>query len=234
MAASADVASSVPAPAPAAAAPPASGPGLDALRAAHAKLLANKRIQFDFAAPEKPPPPPKPPPHWLLALQRFIAHLVDWALPALKILFWVGVGAIALLLVFLIVRELTGVRFERRRRAAARNKPVDWRPDAVKARALLEDADALAAQGRYDEAVRVILFRSIDDIEGRRPRLVRPALTARDIAALEGLPAAARPAFSLIARVVEASFFGGRPVDRAGFADCRQAYEAFAFPEVWA
>ncbi len=214
--------------------PPAPGPGLDALRAAHAKLLADKRMQFDFAAPHKPPPPPKPPPHWLIALERFLAHLVDMALPALKVLFWVGVGAIALLLVALILREVLGVRFERRRREAQRSKPMDWRPDAVKALALLEDADALADQGRFDEAVRVILFRSIDDIEGRRPRLVRPALTARDIAALEGLPAAARPAFNLIARVVEASFFGGRPVDRAGFAECRQAYEAFAFPEVWA
>lgn len=207
---------------------------MDALRAAHAKLLANKHIQFDFAAAQKPPPPPKPPPHWMIAIGRFFANLVEMALPALKVLFWVGVGAIALLLVALILREVLGVRFERRRRMTQRNQPVDWRPDAVKALALLEDADALAGQGRYDEAVRVILFRSIDDIEGRRPRLVRPALTARDIAALEGLPAAARPAFTLIARVVEASFFGGRPVDRAGFAECRQAYEAFAFPEVWA
>lgn len=228
LAASADLASSAPA------AQAASGPALDALRAAHARLLANKHIQFDFAPPHKPPPPPKPPPHWMVALGRFFADLVNGALPALKVLFWVGVGAIALLLVVLIVRELTGVRFERRRRAAQGNRPVDWRPDAVKARALLEDADALAEAGRYDEAVRVILFRSIDDIEGRRPRVVRPALTARDIAALDALPSAARPAFSLIARVVEASFFGGRPVDRAGFAECRQAYEAFAFPEVWA
>lgn len=214
--------------------PPAPGPGLDALRAAHGKLLANKHIQFDFAAPEKPPPPTKPPPQWMIDLGKFFAHLVDMALPLLKVLFWVGVGAVALLLVALIAREIFGVRFERRRRASRINQPVDWRPDAVKALALLEDADALAAQGRYDEAVRVILFRSIDDIEGRRPRLVRPALTARDIAALEALPSAARPAFGLIARVVEASFFGGRPVDRAGFAECRQAYEAFAFPEVWA
>jgi len=228
LAASTEVASSAPA------AQPAPGPGLDALRAAHARLLANKHIQFDFAAAQKPPPPPKPPPHWLVVLQQFIAKLIDWALPALKVLFWVGVGAVALLVVALIVRELTGVRFERRRRAAGRSQPVDWRPDAAKARALLEDADALASEGRFDEAVRVILFRSIDDIEGRRPRLVRPALTSRDIAALEGLPAAARPAFGLITRVVEASFFGGRPVDRAGFTECRQAYEAFAFPEVWA
>jgi hypothetical protein len=34
--------------------------------------------------------------------------------------------------------------------------------------------------------------------------------------------------------VVESSLFGGRPVDRAAFVNCRQAYEAFAFPQAWA
>ncbi len=111
---------------------------------------------------------------------------------------------------------------------------MDWRPDEAKARALLEDADRLAAQGAYDEAAHLILYRSIDDIEGRRPRLVRPALTSRDIAALEAVPGAARAAFSRITQAVEASFFGGRSLDRDGFAECRRAYEAFAFPEAWA
>ncbi len=71
-------------------------------------------------------------------------------------------------------------------------------------------------------------------MEGRRPRAVRPALTARDIARLESLPAAARGPFQMIAEVVERSFFGGRPVDADAFARCRQAYQAFALPEAWA
>ena len=39
---------------------------------------------------------------------------------------------------------------------------------------------------------------------------------------------------SAIAAAVEASFFGARPLDAAAFADCRKAYERFAFPEAWA
>ena len=69
---------------------------------------------------------------------------------------------------------------------------------------------------------------------GYRPRAVRPALTARDIARLDSLPAAARAPFSLIAEVVERSFFGGREVDAGAFAECRRAYESFALPEAWA
>jgi hypothetical protein len=239
LAASADVAPSASAAGAPIAATPVSPPGpsgLEAIKAAHARLLADKRIQFDFTAPPKPDPPkpPHPEPEWLKALEHFIGQGIDFLLPLLKVVFWVGVAALVALLVFLILREVMGVRFSRKRRATARVKPVDWRPDASKALALLEDADALADQGRYDEAVHLILYRSIDDIEGRRPRLVRPALTARDIAALEAVPGAARNAFTLIARVVEASFFGGRSVDRDAFAACRKAYEDFAFPEVWA
>jgi hypothetical protein len=99
---------------------------------------------------------------------------------------------------------------------------------------MLEDADRLAAQGLFAEAAHLLLHRSIDDLEGRRPTAVRPALTARDIARLESLPSAARGSFQLIAEVVERNFFGGRPVDAAAFADCRRAYESFALPEAWA
>ena len=55
-----------------------------------------------------------------------------------------------------------------------------------------------------------------------------------DIGGLSRLPATARPAFTHIARVVESSLFGGRSVDQTTYADCRQAYESFAFPQAWA
>lgn len=209
----------------------------DALAAVHARVLGDASLQFDF----KTVPPPKPPhlPHWLAqaleAIANFFGMIFKGVLPVMTYIFWGGVALLVALVVFLILREVVGVRWARRRRARPpRPTPADWRPDAAKARALLEDADRLAEQGRFEEAVHLILYRSIDDIEGRRPRAVRPALTSRDIAALEAVPGPARTAFTHIAQVVEASFFGGRSVDRQGFAECRSAYEAFAFPEVWA
>jgi hypothetical protein len=211
----------------------ATSPSPDALASAHARLLKDRALQFDFRHIAEPKH--NKPPGWLEAIGRFLGHVFQVLAPLMTYVFWAGVALIVGLVAFLIVREVFGIRLGWTKKARPpRPRPVDWRPEASKARALLEDADRLAAEGRYDEAVHLLLYRSIDDIEGRRPRLVRPALTSRDIAALEAVPGAAREAFTKIAHVVEASFFGGRQVDRAGFAACRSAYEAFAFPEAWA
>ena len=207
----------------------ADAPGL---RALHARLLGDHALQFDYstiAAPRR-----NDLPEWLKALGRVIGKWVVAALPVLKVLFWVGVAVAVLFVALLIAREVFGIRSGARRKASpARPATVDWRPEAWKARALLEDADRLAAEGDYDRAARLILHRGIEDIEARRPRLIRPAFTARDIAALEGVPARAREAFALIGRAVEASWFGARSLGPEEFAHCRQAYETFAFPEAW-
>lgn len=209
-----------------------------AARALQARLLRDRSLQFDLT----PPPPPPPPPPWLKALLDFLGALgkglnavIGPLMPLLKILFWVGVAAGLALLAWLIIRELLAVNWARRRRErAGRAAPADWAPDPRRARALLENADRLAAAGRFDQAVRLILHRSIEDIEAHRPRLVRPAQTARELAALEAVPPPARTAFARIAAVVEFSAFAGRPIGREAFDTCRQAYEAFAFAGAWA
>jgi hypothetical protein len=200
--------------------------------ALHARLLRDRSLQFDFSAP--PQIRPTPIPSWLKAVAEFLNHLFGGALPGVRILFWIGVGGVAILVVWLILREILGARLARKRgRRPARPAPLDWRPDPRRARALLENADRLALQGRFDQAVRLILRRSIEDIEDRRPRLVGPALTARDIAGLEALPAAARAAFAGMAAIVEFSAFAGQPIGEGDFAHCRAAYETFAFPDAW-
>lgn len=194
--------------------------------AAHSAVAGDRGLQFKFDAP---PPPPEPP-DWLQGVGEFLGALA----PVFTVIFWGGLAAIVLGVLWLIGREIIRIRMPLRT-----DKPLppsgegDWRPAKAAALALLSDADALAAQGRYDEAVHLLLLRSIGDIDGRLPNTVRPALTARDIAGLSRLPEAARPAFSRIARAVETSLFGGRSVDEATFLDCRQAYEAFAFPAAW-
>jgi hypothetical protein len=199
---------------------------VDALARAHAALLKDHTLQFAFQTVV----PPKPP-SWLRPLLEFL----KWIAPAMKWVFWGGVALALGMILFFIARELIAVRWPRRRaRARAAPPAAEWRPAPEKARALLEDADSLAAQGRFAEAAHLLLHRSIEDIEGRRPRAVRPSLTARDIARLDSLPAAARAPFQLMAAVVERSFFGGREVDAGAFAECRRAYETFAFPEAWA
>ena len=214
---------------------PGEPPSREALQAAQARLMHDPSLQFTFEhAP--PPPAPHPPPDWLLNLLKFLGHGLSGVGEVLKWIFIAGLGVALALILFFIVREIVRTRWPHlfKRKAAPRQAPADWRPDAATARALLDEADRLAAAGRYEAAVHVLLHRSIADIESRRPRLVRPAYTSREIGALDDLPAAARSTFSHIAQVVEHSFFGGRQVDAAGFAECRKAYEEFAFPGAWA
>jgi hypothetical protein len=199
----------------------------DLVASAHARMLHDASLQFSFVGY----PPPKPPPAWL----KSVGELFKALGPLLQFLFWGIVIVVVATIVFFIARELLALRWPgiKKRKKKALAPAPDWRPTPAQARALLEEADRLATEGRYAEAVRLILFRSIEEIQGRRPQLLRPALTSRDIAGLDGLPARARDAFRGIAEMVEHSFFGGRPVDADGFGRCRQAYEAFAFPEAW-
>lgn len=194
------------------------------LAAAHEALLKTPGLQFDFAGAPAPPPPPA----WLeplIALLKAIA-------PVMPYIFWGGLALGAALILYFVVRELAPASWFRKTTPAV--AAADWRPEPEQARALLEDADGLAAAGRFEEAIHLLLFRSIDDLRARRPGAVKPALTSRDIAGLAVLPAAPRDAFARLARAVELTFFGGRPAGPDEFGAARRDYEAFAFAEAWA
>jgi hypothetical protein len=185
---------------------------------AHRQLLGDATIQFDLPAPEPPPEPPQ----WIGGM-----------LPVMQVIFWVAVAAFVLFIVYAIASRLAGRDWTWRRKTREEAPDLSWRPEAGEARELLGEADALAAQGLYSEAARLILHRSIEDIDDKRPDLVRPALTSRDICALEAIPGRPRSAFARIAAMVERSLFAGRPLVSGDWADCRAAYEEFAFAEGW-
>ena len=199
--------------------PPATtaSPGDAAFADAHRQTLADSAIQFDF--PEARPPQPEP-------------SFVDLG-PILTIFFWVAVAAIVAFLLYLIATRLSSAEWPWRRRAAAEAATDSWRPEEREARELLGEADALAAAGRFSEAAHLLLFRSIEDIDEKRPDLVRPALTSRDIAALDAIPGGPRAAFSRIAMLVERSLFARRPLGPGDWQDCRAAYREFAFADGW-
>jgi hypothetical protein len=197
------------------------------LEAAHKEVLADTSFQFEHATKKLREDPPK----WVEAIIDFLAQLG----PVFNILFWVALVLLLGLLAYFILTEIVGVRFFKSKASASNVETVpEWQPTARDARDLLAAADALAAQGQYDEAVHLILLRSIEDLDRRRPLAVRPALTARDIAAIPVLPERARPAFWRIASAVEQVLFAGRTIDKDEFKGCRDAYVAFALPDGWA
>lgn len=213
------------------------------LEAAHRALRADPDIQFTFDRAEMPKPP-----EWLVkalrAIGRPVARVFRWIdgflpdAPWAKIILWSVIAlAAAALAVLVWMRLRDGAwRWPFRRRAASDAAAADeetWVPDEAPARAWLEEADALAAEGRYADAVHHLLLRSVDDIAQRRPRLVRPALTSRELARAGSIPAAARDLFARIAALVERSLFGGRTVAADDWAAARAAYVDFVLPRAW-
>ena len=189
-------------------------------------------IQF---APVKPPEKIETP-DWFKQLSEFLGDLfspLGDGLTALgraigvsgQVLTWLAVAIGVAVLAYLVWRLLAS--YQLRRRDAEQAAP-EWTPDAGEALALLEDADRLAAEGRYDEATHLLLKRSVGQIAAARPDLLEPSSTAREIAELPALPQAARGAFTTIAERVERSLFALRRLSADDWHAARAAYTEFA------
>ncbi len=202
----------------------------DRFEKAYERLRANTSYQFDFT--ETPPPPE--PPGWLDAIAELIASVLRILAPLFELIFWLGLGLIAAGALFLIGREAYRFANRERQELSPDSAETAYKPAPELARALLEEADRLAAQGRYGEAVHVLLFKSIEDIQLHRPNRVKIAMTSREIARMPILTVPAAQSFARIAAAVEACRFAGSALGEEVFADCRTAYLNFANAEEWA
>ena len=207
------------------------------IEAIHEQYLDDPELQLEWPNPEPEEITRSSTPGWLRWIGEAIGIVLRFLGPLFEVLFWVaiglGVGAIA----HFLLRGMLASRFgwgERSKTPKIEESVAEpFRPDAAVARSLLEDADALAAAGRYAEAVHLLLFRSIDDIRERREGGVPASLTSREITSLNALPDRARKLLSPIVDIVERSFFGGRPVDADGWQTARATYQDFAFGDGW-
>lgn len=208
---------------------PGASSGFDA--GAWNALREDGDLQF---APVEIPEIKAPEPGWF---ERMLAKVFDFLADLLapvgqalgaswSWLQWVLLAAVAVFVLVLLVRAF-GPGAERRRRVADEAE-AEWQPERAASLALLEDADRLAAEGRFDEAARLLLRRSVGQIAAARPELVEPSSTARELSALPALPEAARTAFRIIAERVERSLFALRTLDRADWEAARAAYADFA------
>lgn len=196
-------------------------------------LRADGNVQFaPVPIPEIPPREPSWFERMLTELFKFLAELLGPVGEALGAawwwLQWVLLGLAIITALVLLARLLgPGIgRFGKRGQLDA--EAVEWRPDAAASLALLEDADRLAAEGRFDAATHLLLQRSVSHISAARPDWVEPSSTARELAALPALPDAARAAFRIIAERVERSLFALRSLERADWEAARAAYAEFA------
>lgn len=186
--------------------------------------MSHSDLQFGFDAYQQ-----QPMPKWQLDFSEYVRAMA----PFMRVVFWVVIALAVAGIAYLIGREIVRRGLLKRDAAPQEAEEIQWRPAPELARNLLVEADALAAESRYGDAVHLILLRSIQHIDERKPEIVKPALTSREIGALDQLPAVARATFQGIARVVERALFAGRAVSYSDFKECREAYERFAFPGSW-
>ena len=194
-------------------------------------MRADGDIQYAPVAPPKPLEDPawmKDLMDWLGPLFKPIGEALGIYAPAF---FKVLIALAILLALWILWRLLLQPLLERTREARQRAEP-EWAPDRDAAVALLSDADGLAAQGRYAEAVHLLLQRSVGHISDARPDWLMPASTAREIAAFAMLPDRARQAFGAIATRVERSLFALRDLDMTDWTAARAAYADFALADL--
>lgn len=193
-------------------------------------VRAASDIQYTPLPPVKEPPVPAVP-EWLQALGRAleamfapIGRLLGMSWPVFQ---YALIGLAVLLVLFVLWRLLTPLIDKWRNRSTEAAEEV-WAPSRADAVALLEDADRLAAEGRFGEAAHLLLQRSVRQIGDARPDWLIPASTAREISVLPMLPEGGRRAFATIADRVERCLFALRDLDGQDWAVARAAYADFA------
>src|SRR5262249_17479339 len=87
-------------------------------------------------------------------------------------------------------------------------------------------ADELASQGRFVEAMRMLLLVGLDEMRMRLDLSFADSLTSREIVSRSNAPADAKVALRDIIRWVERAYFGDHPAGRTDYDACRRSFLA--------
>lgn len=218
--------------------PPAPIDSSEALPAPESWSDIRKDEDIQFAPVEIPEPEPQEPGWFEEFLDGLFESLADLFAPvgealglSWPVLQWVLLGLVAIFVLYLVYRLIGPAGIAPNSANIAEPMP-GWTPDRAESMALLEDADRLAAEGKFDEATHLLLQRSVGQIAAQRPEWVEPSSTARELAALPALSDRARRAFAVISERVERSLFALRSLDRADWEAAREAYADFALAKI--
>ena len=91
---------------------------------------------------------------------------------------------------------------------------------------VLAAADELAGEGRYAEAMHVLLLRGLADIRARLDEPFADSLTSREILRSTRLPDKARDSLRDVVGRVEWTYFGEYPAGQQDYAACRTSFNA--------
>lgn len=190
------------------------------IREAVGSVLSNGRFQNELPDDVRPIETDSSP-RWQFDLPDGLSGLAS-------LLMWVLIAVGAVLVVIFLVNELASL--SQRSRSGAQ-----WAEDAVAkaerhaaapgTRTSLEEADRLAREGRFTEALHMLLLDCIAQLRRLRfDSLIAPSMTSRELVRRLSLPEPSAKALSSIVSAVELSYFGGRQPGEGDYARCRESY----------
>jgi Domain of unknown function (DUF4129) len=89
----------------------------------------------------------------------------------------------------------------------------------------LSAADELSRDGRFVEAMHMLLLQSLAEIRNRLGMQFADSLTSREILRTARLPQQGRTSLREIVAAVEWTYFGGYPAKLADYTACRRSFE---------
>lgn len=197
---------------------PAAGPPAPVL----AEILADPRIQTAFPYEVAPAPGAQPAavqlvPQQVLKKPRIERNLAGWG-ELLIILAWMAGFTAAVAAASWLCRYLPDWELSQDAPACS-GEPVG----AVGQAGLspLEHADSVAAQGRFAEAMHVLLATTLQQFAQHTGKSLPAALTNREVLRRLALPRAQGLALQGLVSAVEGAWFGGYPVAREEYERCR-------------
>ena len=179
---------------------------------------------YQRALPAKEAPQQAPPPDWLQDLMEWLLGAGDFANAALWVL---GAG----LVIWVAVRlfQLRGPGSSRPGTETVPSPAGARRHVATVDRhsgppVTLVDADALAAERRFGEAIHALLLHCVGEIKKRPGFAISDSLTGREIARRTVFSDDTRAAFRNLVARAEKSHFGNHPAREDDYRTCRQDY----------
>ena len=141
----------------------------------------------------------------------------------LRLLVWAGavVGAI-LVVVYLAQRLVPGARGD------TDVEEPGAEPPAVLSDAPLRDAQALAREGRFAEAIHVLLLKTFEQLLRGPGAGVAPGWTSREVLERASYPGRAREALAGLVGAVETCTFAGRPASEDDYRICADRFRRLA------
>lgn len=147
-------------------------------------------------------------------------------IPIINALMYMGAIISVVLVVFFFAREFFG--YSPDAEADEVDAPGEPEPDAEVVTAPLGDAELLAKQGRYGEAIHTLLLRTLEELKRRHHEPVPSSFTSREILARIALAEQARSALAGLITAVEVSHFGGQEPSSTDYQHCLGSFRTFA------